>query len=135
MERQKGPENVRPGRRILIVDDNVDAADSLAAILRLGGHEVNTAYFAADALDMAAQTPEIEVFILDIGLPEMNGYELAQKLRELPHTANALLIALTGYGQDADRQRAYNAGFDSHCTKPIEFDVLNQILVKSKGRR
>ena len=134
MQGERDLVNAKAGRRILVVDDNVDAADSLAVILRMGGHEVSTAYSPGSALEIAGNIPEIDVFILDIGLPGMNGYELAQELRKLPHTKRALLIALTGYGQDSDRERAYNAEFDAHCTKPIEFAVLNQLLGCSNGR-
>ena len=135
MQGERETMNAKTVRRILVVDDNVDAADSLAVILRMGGHEVSTAYSAASALEIAADSPEIDVFILDIGLPGMNGYELARELRKSPHAKQALLIALTGYGQDTDRERAYNAEFDAHCTKPIEYGVLNQLLARSGSKR
>ena len=134
MQSEREMDNAKAGRRILIVDDNVDAADSLALILRAGGHEAVTAYSPASALEIAAKNPDFDVFILDIGLPGMNGYELAQELRKSPHTKQAFLIALTGYGQDTDRERAYNAKFDAHCTKPIEYDVLNRLLGNPKAR-
>ena len=114
-------------RHILIVDDNIDAAESLAMILRLAGHQVVTAHTAADALQMAGQIRP-GVIVLDIGLPEVNGYELARKMREQPDLAGAVLIALSGYGRDEDRQRGVEAGFDHHFTKPVDYQSLNEVL-------
>jgi CheY-like chemotaxis protein len=107
------------------VDDNVDAADSLAELLRLEGHVAECAYGAGDALERAATFPA-EVVLLDIGLPEMDGYEVARRLRA--EGAKATLVALTGYGQAEDVQRALDAGFDAHVTKPVELAALRRIL-------
>jgi two-component system CheB/CheR fusion protein len=116
-----------PPRRVLIVDDNEDAANSLAMILQLSGHETASVYTAADALERArAFRPD--VVLLDIGLPGMDGYEVAQKMRELPGLKGIRLVAVTGYGRSDDRLRARDAGFDDHLTKPVEFAVLDRAL-------
>jgi signal transduction histidine kinase/ActR/RegA family two-component response regulator len=106
--------------RVMLVDDNIDAAVSLSLLLEAAGdHLVSTYYDAASALEWAAfERPD--VFVLDIGLPDMNGYELARRLRAMPQFAGTLLIALTGYGQLADKVRAREAGFDMHIAKPAE---------------
>jgi signal transduction histidine kinase/ActR/RegA family two-component response regulator len=106
--------------RVMLVDDNIDAAVSLSLLLEAAGdHLVSTYYDAASALEWAAfERPD--VFVLDIGLPDMNGYELARRLRAMPQFADTLLIALTGYGQLADKVRAREAGFDLHIAKPAE---------------
>ena len=109
--------------RILIVDDNDDAAQSLALILRLEGNEVCTAGDGEEALGLLDEfVPQAAV--LDIGLPRMNGYELAAALRSDPRTRSAVLVALTGYGRGPDRKRALAAGFDEHLVKPVELDAL-----------
>jgi signal transduction histidine kinase/ActR/RegA family two-component response regulator len=104
--------------RILVVDDNRDAADSLAALLALEGHTVERAYSAADALRHAVSF-KAQVVLLDIGLPEIDGYEVARRLRLVPELRDARLIAVTGYGQPRDRERAKAAGFDEHLIKPV----------------
>jgi CheY-like chemotaxis protein len=114
-------------RRVLIVDDNEDAANSLAMILQLSGHETASVYTAADALARAAAFRP-DVVLLDIGLPGMDGYEVAQKMRELPGLRGIRLVAVTGYGRSDDRLRARDAGFDDHLTKPVEFAVLDRTL-------
>jgi PAS domain S-box-containing protein len=114
-------------RRILIVDDNVDAANSLAALLALDGHTTQTAYDGKQALEqLTTFTPDVA--LLDIGLPEMNGYELAAKIRERPELAGVQLVSLTGYGQADDRERAFAAGFDQHLVKPVDFSTLRQAI-------
>jgi CheY-like chemotaxis protein len=114
-------------RRVLIVDDNEDAANSLAMILKLSGHETDSVYTAADALErVTAFRPD--VVLLDIGLPGMDGYEVAQKIRELPGLRDIRLVAVTGYGRSDDRRRARDAGFDDHLTKPVEFAVLDRTI-------
>jgi CheY-like chemotaxis protein len=104
--------------RILIVDDNRDAADSLAALLALEGHTIERAYSAAEALRCAVAF-RAQVVLLDIGLPGMDGYEVARRLRLQPELRAARLIAVTGYGQPQDRARARAAGFDEHLIKPV----------------
>ena len=116
-----------PPRRVLIVDDNEDSANSLAMILKLGGHETASVYTAVDALQRAAAFRP-DVVLLDIGLPGMDGYEVAQKIRELPGLRDIRLVAVTGYGRSDDRRRARDAGFDDHLTKPVEFALLERTL-------
>jgi CheY-like chemotaxis protein len=122
-----------PPRRVLIVDDNEDAANSLAMILELGGHQTASVYTAADALQRAAAFRP-DVVLLDIGLPGMDGYEVAQKMRELPGLRDIRLVAVTGYGRSDDRLRARDAGFDDHLTKPVEFAVLERTLAGIRAR-
>jgi len=114
-------------RRVLIVDDNEDAANSLATLLKLGGHETASVYTATDALVRAAAFKP-DVVLLDIGLPGMDGYEVAQQMRELPGLKDIRLVAVTGYGRSEDRLRAREAGFDDHLVKPVEFAVLERTL-------
>jgi CheY-like chemotaxis protein len=117
---------VKP-RRILIVDDNVDALITMAMLLRARGHEVQTAQSGEAALaSISANDPEIA--LLDIGLPGMDGYELARRLRAEPASANMILIAVTGYGQDDDRQRTRQAGYDFHFVKPVNLTELEDLL-------
>jgi signal transduction histidine kinase len=113
-------------RRILVADDNVDAAESLAMLLRLDGHEVELATNGTDALQVFERTRP-EVAILDIGMPGLSGYEVAQRIRGNGHN-EVLLIAVTGWGQDADKARATEAGFDHHFTKPVEPAALSALL-------
>ncbi|HWM66178.1 MAG: hypothetical protein QOI59_5923 [Gammaproteobacteria bacterium] len=122
-----------PPRRVLIVDDNEDAANSLAMILKLGGHETASVYSAVEALQRAAVFRP-DVVLLDIGLPGMDGYEVAQKMRELPGLRDIRLVAVTGYGRSDDRLRARDAGFDDHLTKPVEFAVLERTLAGIRAR-
>ena len=118
--------------RMLIVDDNVDAAESLAFLLRLDGHEVRTAYDGAFALALAAEYAP-EVVLQDIGLPKMNGYEVARRLRQHPATARCLLVAIIGYGEADDLRRSRAAGFDHHLSKPVDFDELANLFASVGG--
>jgi CheY-like chemotaxis protein len=119
--------------RILIVDDNVDAADSLAQFLKLAGYQTRVAYDGRTAVEMA-EILEPAVVLLDLGLPHLNGHEVARRLRALPWGRNAVLIALTGWGQEDDVQRSRQAGFDEHLTKPVDPEVLLQhIIVLTRG--
>jgi CheY-like chemotaxis protein len=113
--------------RIMVVDDNVDAAESLAMMLELDGHSVIRAHNARAAIAIA-RNERPKVMLLDIGLPDIDGYELARRLRALPEVDDALLIAVTGYGQAEDRSRAEDAGFDHHLVKPVEFESLRLML-------
>jgi CheY-like chemotaxis protein len=117
-------------RRILIVDDNEDAANSLADLLRIEGHETRVAYNGPDALACVDQFLP-EVALLDIGLPTMDGYQVASQLRARPRLEGLRLVALTGYGQTEDRQRTRAAGFDDHLVKPVNFVALQRILAGS----
>ena len=114
-------------RRILIVDDNRDTAEALAELVRDFGHDVATAHDGRSALEIAA-THRPEVVLLDIGMPEMNGYEVAKRIRVELGLGDALLIALTGYGEDRHRRLAREAGFDLHVTKPVDASRLEQLL-------
>jgi CheY-like chemotaxis protein len=111
----------------LLVDDNRDSAESLAQLLRLFGHEVWQAYSGRDALALA-RTHRPDLVLLDIGMPDLNGYEVARQLRADPSFAVTTLVALTGYGSDEDRRRSLAAGFDGHLVKPIDFTDLERIL-------
>jgi PAS domain S-box-containing protein len=124
VDRGAGPAAASPNqastpRRILVVDDNVDAAESLAMLLQLAGHTTEAVHSGPAALE-AVRAFKPEVVFLDIGLPGMNGYEVAQKLREEPDTSGTVLVALTGWGTEDDRQKAKDHGFDHHLTKPAE---------------
>jgi CheY-like chemotaxis protein len=121
-----------PPRRVLIVDDNQDAANSLALLLDFQGHETEVAYSGREALDRI-ELYRPEVALLDIGLPEMNGYELAKRLRAMPALADLRLVALTGYGQAEDRQRTEAAGFDDHLVKPVDLPALERALAGSSA--
>jgi signal transduction histidine kinase/CheY-like chemotaxis protein len=115
-------------RRVLVVDDNVDAAVSLAELLRLEGHVVDAVYGARAALEKFDEFNP-DVVLLDIGLPEMDGYEVAHRLRQRMGAHPVVLVALTGYGQREDRERALVAGFDDHLVKPVSFQDLQRVLV------
>ena len=119
-----------PTMCIMVVDDNVDAAKTLAMFLELDGHSVAVAHTAEDALARlhAAMSPAPQAFLLDIGLPGMDGYELARQLRAMPVVATAVLIALTGYGQPQDRERSSAAGFNHHLEKPVDPEALMALL-------
>jgi len=116
-----------PPRRVLVVDDNLDAAEGLAMLLSLRGHDVATAYDGPSAIEQARRlTPD--VVLLDIGLPRLDGFEVARRLREEHAGKPMLLVALTGYGQERDRVRAREAGFDHHLLKPVRLEMLEQLL-------
>lgn len=117
----------RQRARILVVDDNVDTAGGMAKLLQLLGHDVVTAYDGEMALQMA-ERHQPEVILLDIGLPGMNGYEVAKKLRQDPRYQQVTVIAISGYGQEEDRRRSREAGFDHHLVKPVDFNMLTTLL-------
>ena len=116
--------------RLMLVDDNKDAADALAMLLEASGHQVSVEYTALKALALARLTAP-QICILDIGLPDLDGNELAARLRALPETANALLIAVTGYSQERDRAKSIAAGFDYHFVKPVDVAKLLALLEES----
>jgi CheY-like chemotaxis protein/two-component sensor histidine kinase len=116
-----------PRHRVLVVDDNPDAADSLALLLELAGQEVRAAHDGPSALAEAEAMRPVLVF-LDIGMPGMDGFEVARRLRRLPGLAGVRLVAMTGWGQDEDRRRSAEAGFDQHLVKPVEPKALEQLL-------
>jgi CheY-like chemotaxis protein len=120
--------------RVLVVDDNADAAQMLAALLEVQGHAVSVEYDGRGALARArAEHPD--VLLLDIGLPDMDGYELARRLRAQPENAAATLVALTGYGQNQDREEAQQAGFDHYLVKPADLNEVNEVLALAEARR
>jgi CheY-like chemotaxis protein len=116
----------------VIVDDNADAAVALGALLQVDGHDVSVLGDAGSALTLQHRE-HIDAFVLDIGLPEVDGHELARRLRSDPATADALLIALTGYGEADDRVRSEAAGFDHHLVKPVDMMHLRSLLRGASG--
>jgi|HubBroStandDraft_5_1064220.scaffolds.fasta_scaffold07488_3 PAS domain S-box-containing protein len=121
------PEPQQKRRRLMVIDDNKDAAESMSMLFELWGHEVICAYDGRGALETAAKYRPDAVF-LDIGLPGMDGYEIAERLRELPESARTVLVAITGYGQDEDRRRSREAGIDHHLVKPVSPETLHKLL-------
>ena len=120
--------------RVLVADDNRDSADSCAALLGLEGHDVRAAYTGVDALRVAEEfVPQLA--LLDIGMPEMDGYELARRIRATDWGRNMLLVAITGWGQEEDKRLAEAAGFDEHRAKPVEFSSLEPLIARSAERR
>ncbi len=120
-------------RRILVVDDNVDAAVTVSALLKAWGHDVQTVYSGPSALD-AVRNFRPEIILLDIGLPGMSGYDVAKNLRAEPSGQGVILAALTGYGQESDRERSWAAGFDYHLTKPPDPGLLESLLMSPRSR-
>ena len=116
-------------RRIVVADDNRDAGDTLAMLLRLDGHEVHVATDGLEAVEMFARV-QPEVVILDIGMPGLSGHEVARRIRDSRSEQPVILIAVTGWGQKADKDRAAESGFDHHFTKPVEPTVLSALLQK-----
>jgi CheY-like chemotaxis protein len=125
-------EVVAGSTRVLVVDDNRDSADTMAALLRAKGHEVRVAYDGVEGAG-AATAFKPDVLLLDIGLPKLNGLDLAREIRgKLGH--DVLLIAITGMGQDEDRRRSMEAGFDHHFTKPVDLAELDRLLAQPRGQ-
>lgn len=123
-----------PRRRILIVDDNEDAASSLAMLLRIMGHETEVAYEGQKALDIVA-TYRPEIVLLDIGMPKMSGYDVCRRIREQPTGSDVLVVAVTGFGQEADRRKSEEAEFDGHMVKPVEPQALIKLLAEFSAVR
>jgi len=118
--------------RILVVDDNEDSAESMSMLLQCDGHAIDTAYCGETALSLA-RTVRPDVVLLDIGMPGMLGYEVARRLRGIAEAANAMLIAVTGYGRESDVAKALAAGFDHHLVKPVDFDKLRSLLASRRA--
>ncbi len=119
-------------QRILVVDDNRDAADSLSMLLDILGADVRVANSGVEALKVFVEhTPE--VVLLDIGMPGMDGYEVARSIRSRFPDSHTRIVALTGWGQEEDRRRAQDAGFDHHLTKPVDMDALQAVLATRAG--
>jgi two-component system CheB/CheR fusion protein len=123
----------RTSRRILIVDDSVDAAESSAMLLQLNGHKIQVAFDGPSALE-AARTFNPEIILLDIGLPGLNGFEVARHLRQSPGGTHALIVALSGYGRAEDRQHSLDAGFDQHLVKPVDLEQLDAVIAAYDGK-
>ncbi|MDB4973446.1 MAG: hybrid sensor histidine kinase/response regulator [Myxococcaceae bacterium] len=128
------PRQFARGARVLVVDDNEDGAEMLAATLASYGCEVEVAHAGPEALKLAASHP-FDAALLDIGLPVMDGYELAGRLRQLPHLAHTWLVAVTGYGQESDRKRALEAGFEDHLVKPVDLQMLETIIARLRAKQ
>ena len=121
-----------PGsRRVVVVDDNQDSAESLAMLLQLSGHEVHTANDGLAGVELAERVRP-EVVLLDIGMPRLNGYEACRRIREQPWGKDMLIIALTGWGQEEDRRATMETGFNAHLVKPVDHDALLKLLEKAK---
>ena len=116
-------------RKVLVVDDNVDSAESLATLLRLSGHDALLAHDGVGAIE-AAERHRPDVVLLDIGLPRMNGHEVCRRLRERPWSNGLVVIAVTGWGQGDESQKWQEAGFDAHLVKPAQYDELAALLSK-----
>ena len=116
-------------RRILVVDDNRDSATTMAMLLKLIGNETSTAYDGLEAVEAAAAFRP-DVVLLDIGLPKLNGYEAARRIRAQPWGKEMVLVALTGWGQDEDRLKSTAAGFNGHMVKPVDFAALIKLLIQ-----
>jgi CheY-like chemotaxis protein len=126
------PQEVKPpaaaiALTILVADDNRDAADTLAVVLRMGGHQVHVVHDGLSALRQA-MVLQPQVLILDIGMPAMTGLEVAARIRRQSWGARAFMIALTGWGQNEDRRKSMAAGFDEHLTKPAKTDAIEQLI-------
>ncbi|MBC7625224.1 MAG: response regulator, partial [Aeromicrobium sp.] len=124
-----GADPVRPTAclRILVADDNLDAAESLAMLLTLEGNETRMAHDGLEALDVAA-TFRPDVMLLDIGMPKLNGYEVCRRIRQEAWGKSIVVIALTGWGQEDDKRRSLSAGVDSHLIKPVDYAALKKLL-------
>jgi PAS domain S-box-containing protein len=126
------------GYRVLIVDDNIDGAESMAMLMRLRGHEAFLAHDGLEAVE-AAERVEPDAILLDIGLPTLNGYEVCRRIREKPSGKDIVLVAVTGWGQQEDRNRSKEAGFDTHIVKPVDHDaliaLLNTLIPENQNRR
>jgi CheY-like chemotaxis protein len=123
-------ERAQVRRRILVVDDNIDSAESMAMMLELSGHDVATAHDGLKAVELAKEF-QPHVALLDIGMPKLDGYEAARTIRRESWGKDMMLVALTGWGQQEDKQRSREAGFDAHLVKPIDFSALEELVATS----
>lgn len=121
------PQQLSARRRILVVDDNTDTADSLAALLAALGHDAHVAYDGAQAIVIADEFRP-DVILMDIGMPKFNGFQVAQRIRAQPWADRVVLIAITGWDQPEDRRCSKEAGFDAHLAKPVDPDLLFRLL-------
>jgi CheY-like chemotaxis protein len=133
LERPAAAGSGSPKLRVLVVDDNMDTALSLAMLLKTAGHETFTAHDGLAAIESAdAQRPD--VVLLDIGLPKIDGREVCRRIRSQPWGKKMIVIAVTGWGQDEDRRKSEDAGFDGHLVKPVDYDRLAELLRSSTPR-
>jgi CheY-like chemotaxis protein len=119
------------GCRILVVDDNIDSANTMGMLLRHKGNEIRIAHDGLQAMEVA-ETFRPEVVLLYIGLPKLNGYDVARRIREQPWGRHVMLVAMTGWGNDEDKLRSQEAGFNFHLVKPVDFGELNRVLATDK---
>jgi len=120
-------------RRVLIVDDSVDAAESLAMLLAFEGHEIHKAHDGADAV-RTAERLRPDIVLMDIGLPILNGYEACRRIRSQTWGETIIMVAITGWGQEEDREQSEAAGFDLHLVKPMDYDELLRIVASARSR-
>jgi CheY-like chemotaxis protein len=123
-----------PALRVLVVDDNADAAEMLELLLEASGHDYRTAYDGPSAIQAALEYRP-DVILLDIGLPGLDGFEVARRLRQQYSLSNVVLVAVTGYGQESDLSRSLDAGFDHHLIKPVSFEKVKQLLATVTGKK
>ena len=129
MASRQNEESPATGRRILIVDDNRDSAASLAMLLETAGNTTHEAYDGPEALE-AAEKFRPDVVLLDIGLPKLNGFEVCRRIRAQPWGENMTILAVSGWGQDDDRRKSREAGFDNHLVKPVDYNTLLKLLAE-----
>jgi CheY-like chemotaxis protein len=130
-ERRSAP--LPTGLRVLVVDDNRDSASSLATLLRISGNETALAYDGLEAIEVAEEFAP-DLVLLDIGLPKLNGYDAARRIREQPWGKNTMLVALTGWGQEEDRRKSMEVGFNHHLVKPVDHNSLMILLDELRVR-
>jgi CheY-like chemotaxis protein len=133
-EQDAGPDDPLGGLRVLVIDDNRDSADSATDVLRLLGNEVDSAYDGESGV-AAARRLRPHVILLDLAMPGMDGFEARRRLREQPGGSTAFLVAMTGFGNEEDKRRTQQAGFDAHLTKPVELDALVTLLNEARSRK
>ena len=132
-DRQIPPSATRSHDAVLIVDDSVDAANSLATLLAFEGHETHKAHDGADAV-RTAEHVRPDVVLMDIGLPVLNGYEACRRIRSYAWGAPIIMVAITGWGQEEDREQSNAAGFDRHLVKPVDHDELLRVVGSARPR-
>ncbi|WP_068412438.1 response regulator [Planctomyces sp. SH-PL62] len=122
------------GLKVLIVDDNVDAANMFAMLIQFEGHDVRTAFNGTDAIE-SVRTFIPDAVFLDISLPDINGYRVAEQLRQIPELGRSMLVAMTGFSNDGDLDRSRQAGFDHHVVKPADYEHVKQLLDQAACRK